>query len=181
MLLRVSAHTVQAALIASLYGGALSWYNVSASPWPTKAAWYSGLMITIGALCSATSQSITLFRFSTSGRDLELIRRVLRGQKDHQGRWRPNPVAMYVWQVPVMMLIFGIVLFIVGLLFLLWDLARESRDDLIVSAGSIDLLLPIYTGTLTFTQVAVIFTCIVCLAILNYYFCSWAVYIHTVT
>lgn len=64
------------------------------------------------------------------------VRRLLsRPYKDARGRWRPNRAQVFVWQLAVMMLRFGILLFIFGLAIVLWDAAaaqagRWSLPDL---------------------------------------------------
>ena len=55
------------------------------------------------------------------------IRRLLsHPYRNAQGRWRPNRAQMFVWQLAVMMLRFGILLFIFGLTIVLWDTAAAQ-------------------------------------------------------
>lgn len=64
---------------------------------------------------------------------LEMTRLLLRGNQDENDRWKPGRFVVYIWQVPVMLLRFGIIIFLVGLMFLLWNRAQQTKDDLKVS------------------------------------------------
>lgn len=124
----------QAALFAGLYGGAFSWSNIDGAPWSTKACWYCGLMLIIGSISTATQQSITLYRFTSKDSSCHDIFRILKGRRsDKTERWKPSQSQLYIWQVPVMLLRLGILLFIIGLFFLLWDAAKASTADWKVS------------------------------------------------
>lgn len=125
----------QAALIASLFGGAFSWYNIDESAWTSKCAWYLGLLFIIASISSATQQSITLFRFSSRSDACEMIRKVLGTRKGKDGRRLPQQLQVYIWQVPVMLLRLGIIMFLLGLTILLWDSSKRSSGDLKVRAA----------------------------------------------
>ncbi|KAL9082218.1 MAG: hypothetical protein Q9159_006614 [Coniocarpon cinnabarinum] len=120
----------QAALVASLFGGSLSWYVAQNASWSVRSLWYAGLVCTIGSISVATQQSISLYRFSATKNGLKHIRSVLGGRENERGVREPGAFQVYVWQVPVMLLRFGIVLFLLGLWVLLWSMASHTNGDL---------------------------------------------------
>ena len=80
---------------------------------------------------------------------------------------------VYIWQVPVICLRVGILLFLIGLIILLWTAKLDSPGNFQVSARSVCIL---YPGLTSFVQVAVVFSVVGPLIVLNYLFCSFAVY-----
>ena len=105
--------------------------------WPIRSLWYTGLICTIGSISVATQQSISLYRFSATDRGLKRIRTILGGRQNGGGKWQPAMSQVYVWQTPVMLLRFGIVLFLLGLLVLLWTVAPNTSGDLYVGTLSL--------------------------------------------
>lgn len=162
----------KAALIAALYGSSFSWFNIDDSPWSTRALWFSGLAFTVGSISSATQQAITLYRFSSQEDACHRIRKVL-GHRNRHGRWRPKMMHVYIWQVPVICLRVGILLFLIGLIILLWTAKLDSPGNFQVSARSV---VDLHPGLTSSVQVAVVFSVVGPLIVLNYLFCSFAVY-----
>lgn len=142
LLILVLSDNEQGAILASLFASAFTWPLMQISAYSTQGCWFGGLMLIISSITIATQQSITLHRFSTHVNDLRNLRGLLGYQDTPAGIWRPRKIQLYVWQMPVMMLRFGIYLFLVGLFLLLWKAARPnghswSMPDLKVS--SIDM------------------------------------------
>jgi len=93
-------------------------------------------MFIIASITIATQQSITLHRFSANSESLRHLQTRLGFREGDT--IKPRYLALFVWQLPVMMLRFGIYLFLVGLLVLVWVLARPgieqwSKSDLKVA------------------------------------------------
>lgn len=115
-----------------MLGNVLAWDSTRELVWPVAACWYGALMFIIASIASATQQGIMLQRFATHPDYLRRLRSLL-------GRGRnPRPVQIFVWQVPVMMLRFGIYLLLIGLLIHLWHPVvgdRESSPDRLKVGG----------------------------------------------
>jgi hypothetical protein len=100
----------------------------------TQGCWFGGLVLVLGSIATATHQTITLHRFGTQKDNLETLRKLLtsrtrrKAQGGNQGTVRASRLAIFVWQVPVMMLRLGVYLFLIGLLVLLWDISGVNRD-----------------------------------------------------
>jgi hypothetical protein len=106
-------HITQSAILASLFASAFTWPFVPSDAHATLGCWFGGLMLILGSIATATQQCITLYRYSTLGDPgMENLKTMLNGSLY---------LSVYVWQLPVMMLRFGIIAFVVGLFLLLWQ------------------------------------------------------------
>lgn len=126
----------QCAIVASIVTGAIAWPqdpSTPAPPWITRASWYSSLILGLTAISSATQQSLTLYRLGYYEDCLSRLRHIL-GQehrrKDGSTVWTVRWAQMVVWQIPVMLLNFSILLFVSGLLVLLRAKAIQAGDQL---------------------------------------------------
>ncbi|KAE9362839.1 hypothetical protein N431DRAFT_433567 [Stipitochalara longipes BDJ] len=123
---------VACAILSSIVTGAIGWpfdASTPAPPWSTKAAWYSSLILGLTAISSAMQQSLTLYRLGCYEDCLPRLRGIL--GKRHRGVdgstfWTVRWSQMVVWQVPVMLLNFAILLFVGGVIGMLWDSAVRA-------------------------------------------------------
>lgn len=122
----------QCAILASIVTGAIAWpsdASTPAPPWVTKAAWYSSLILGLAAISSAMQQSLTLYRLGCYEDCLPRLRAILgRGHRRADGStfWTVRWSQMVVWQVPVMLLNFAILLFVGGVVAMLRDRAIRA-------------------------------------------------------
>ncbi|KAE8863119.1 hypothetical protein PTNB73_06326 [Pyrenophora teres f. teres] len=123
----LSVVNVTAALIASVVSGAFSWPMVDEAPWTAKASFYSTLFISLSAVAAGAQQSIALDRYGQHPEGIRQLQELLRGGSSGSVSW----LQLYVWQLPIMLLNISIVLFLVGLLILIWARAAHSAawDD----------------------------------------------------
>jgi hypothetical protein len=122
----------QCAILASIVTGAIGWpsdASMPAPPWITMAAWYSSLILGLTSLSSAMQQSLTLYRLGCYEDSLPRLRAILgRRQRRVDGStfWTVRWSQMVVWQVPVMLLNFAILLFIGGVVGMLKERAMRA-------------------------------------------------------
>ncbi|KAK3179824.1 hypothetical protein K4F52_008741 [Lecanicillium sp. MT-2017a] len=125
---------VSCAILASIVTGAIAWPSegrVPAVPWSTKALWYSSLILGLTAISSAMQQSVALYRLGCYEDGLSRLRAILgRENRRADGRilWTVRWSQMVVWQMPVMLLNFAILLFISGVIGMLRDRAIKAIE-----------------------------------------------------
>jgi hypothetical protein len=93
------------------------------------AAWYSSLILGLTAVSSAMQQSLTLYRLGCYEDCLPRLRAILgreHRRADGSTFWRVRWSQMVVWQVPVMLLNFAILLFVSGVVGMLRDRAMRA-------------------------------------------------------
>jgi len=89
-------------------------------------------MLDLVAVCLATQQTVALNRLSCYKDGLSRIRLLL-GEKlvsKEEGqpeRWTPRVLQLYVWQTPIMLLNFGVALFVGGLLEMIRGIAGQRK------------------------------------------------------
>ena len=105
------------ALIAGVITNSILWDSVKEGSWTLLGIWYASLIISLTCVTSATQQAIALYRVSS----VDLLPLI----GSYPGE-RGGFVAIYVWQVPVMLLNVSILLFVVGVLILVWE--QATRD-----------------------------------------------------
>ena len=124
----------QAALIAAVVSAAFSWPTIGSSPWTAKAVLYASLILSLGAVSIGSQQSIALSRFGGQQGGLDKLQELLKNNKATASRRQ-----LYIWQLPVMILNVSILLFLIGLLIIIWNQATEQLawdDDMKVRAAS---------------------------------------------
>lgn len=109
--------------MAGVISAAFSWQPVDQIPWATAGLWYGALLINLTSICLATQQGVSLNRLSGYSDSLSRIRNSLGSQTS---QFAPVVVAphwdqLYVWQTPIMLLNVSVVLFIVGIVILLFN------------------------------------------------------------
>jgi hypothetical protein len=112
----------------------MTWPPPSPSPpWLASALWYSGLTLSLAAIGTATQQSVALSRLSSYQDGLRRLRAVLGKELPATGKasqtWSVKWAQLFVWQVPVMLLNFSILLFLVGLVVMLKARADAGMED----------------------------------------------------
>ncbi|KAG8531830.1 uncharacterized protein KY384_003466 [Bacidia gigantensis] len=160
------------ALVTGTIASAFSWFSVPDDPWSTQACWTSALLLGFTAIAVATQQTIGLARLC-SCEDGWLKVRCLLGEKNpfygsqdkrpyfshhrmhREDRVRMKKSQLWIWQTPVMLLNFAILLFVVGLMIAIF--VRASRTHWDWSKGQI--------------QIAIFFGCAVFFSGTNYLIC----------
>ncbi|MCJ1418811.1 hypothetical protein MMC32_005162 [Xylographa parallela] len=118
---------ITGALVGATVTGAVTWDHISGSVPIIPAFWYSSLLLALSSLSLATQQGVTLRRLSSHRDGFRFVRRLLgRPTKQQEELFEPRLAQLYVWQTPVMLLNFSIVLAVLGLAVLLVDKARTS-------------------------------------------------------
>ena len=108
-----------------MISSAFSWYNVTTSPWSTKALWYSGLLFAMASITAAGVHSAGLHRLGVHPSWQTKLRETLGTPvRNNPTEWRPRALQPLMWQTPNFLLKLSIVCFIVGLVILIWDTAR---------------------------------------------------------
>jgi len=125
---------ITCAIIASVITIAITWPPASPSPpWLTTALWYGGLTLSLAAIGTATQQSVALSRLSSYQDGLCRLRAVLGKELPATNKasqtWSVRWTQLFVWQVPVMLLNFSILLFVVGLVVVLKARADAGMGD----------------------------------------------------
>ncbi|KAI0900756.1 hypothetical protein F4806DRAFT_449820, partial [Annulohypoxylon nitens] len=108
---------VVSALMASVLCSAFTWPLANDTIWVVTALWYSGLVFIIAAISTATQQAITLNRFECLPNGDDQIKHML--GYEVEGKTVPRSSVVFIQQIPVMMLRFGVYCFIIGLAVLL--------------------------------------------------------------
>jgi hypothetical protein len=111
------------------------------------ATWYSSLILALTAISSATQQSLTLYRLGCYEDCSLRLRKILgyeRRRKDGSTFWTVRWTQLVVWQIPVMLLNFSILLYMAGLLTMLKERAdfaggKLSNDDVKVRVFSVTM------------------------------------------
>ena len=123
-------------LLAGVISSAFSWYNVTESPWSTRALWYCGLVFALAALTTAGVHSAGLHRLACHPDWRDKLQEILGTPiNGNLSRWRPRPLQPVMWQTPSFMLKLSMTCFLIGLVILLWDAAgragvKWTNDDL---------------------------------------------------
>ena len=137
----------KSALVASVVVGASSWFSAPTDPWTTRAFWSSALLFAMVSIALATQQSIALNRIMNYENSLRRIRSMLgeenpfySNQNSHNGYWgrdekieharmRMRKSQLYIWQTPVMLSNFSILLFVIGLFVKLFQAAVATNGN----------------------------------------------------
>jgi hypothetical protein len=125
------AGSFKCALIAGVVSAAFSWRDLDQMFWATKGLWYGSLIVDLTSISLATQQSLALNRICCSSDRFQRIRTMLGTSKDGQGISKPRWTQIYVWQVPIMLLNIGLILFLAGLaseIFAHFDYPLSSVD-----------------------------------------------------
>ncbi|KAI4200260.1 MAG: hypothetical protein LQ346_002416 [Caloplaca aetnensis] len=125
----------KAALIAGVISSSFDWYNVDSTNWVTKAAWYSGLVLSIASVASSATHTAAFLRVKCDADITERFRKALGGKANSQGQWQPHRLTPYVLGGPTLHLKLAVFMFLVGLFYELWRAAVQASllwhsDDL---------------------------------------------------
>ena len=93
-----------------------------------QAIWYSGLLLSLTSIATATQQAVALYRLTILPNGLAKIREMLsEDDRDYLGAFQPRYSQLYIWQVPLLLLNSSVYLFIAGLAVLLWEAAKLQQ------------------------------------------------------
>lgn len=137
---------ISSALITGTIASAFSWYSVQDDPWSTEACWTSALVLALTAISLATQQTIGLSRLCSGENGWLKVRRLLgeaacdcRSHLEQSGlgsphrhtgsRVRMKKSQLWMWQTPVMLSNFAILLFVIGLMISMFVRAIRSQRD----------------------------------------------------
>ncbi|KAL4742386.1 hypothetical protein BDV11DRAFT_180753 [Aspergillus similis] len=111
--------SISGGLTAAVLTQVFAWPQIK-DPTPifSRICWYSGLVLVLMAVATATQQNIALARAKVSPKGWSYLRSILDVEGEEIGsiKQRPSRVQLYIWQVPVMMLNFSNVLLVLGIL-----------------------------------------------------------------
>lgn len=85
-------------------------------------------MFIIASIATATQQSIILHRFHSHEDPTERLKDMLGYQCHKPNHWHPRLAQLFIWQIPIMMLRFGVYMFLIGMSILLWNAAYNQGD-----------------------------------------------------
>jgi len=93
--------------------------------------------MTLTSICLATQQGVALNRISGYANSLERLRAMLGTDSSPvSNSTTPNWDQLYVWQTPIMLLNVSVILFIVGLIIMVFDeLARDLWSERSIKVG----------------------------------------------
>ncbi|KAF3906066.1 hypothetical protein ABW21_db0207561 [Orbilia brochopaga] len=127
----LAAVNVVGALIAAVVSSAFTWPATTQAPWTVLAAFYGALILSLVAVSTGSQQSIALYRLGESKRALYKLQELLSFTTDPAAMRAPTRMQRYLWQIPVMLLNVSVLVFLVGLVILIWARAAvmPSWDD----------------------------------------------------
>lgn len=113
----------QSALFGGVIASAFSWPALgklagSATESTILAIWYSALVLALGSIATSAQQAVALGRLSSHPDGARKMREVL--GREVGGRWRPRKVQLLIWQTPISLLNASIMMFVAGLIVLVW-------------------------------------------------------------
>ncbi|KAI4100942.1 MAG: hypothetical protein L6R37_005148 [Teloschistes peruensis] len=121
---------VTAALIAAVISSSFSWYNIEDTTWPTRAAWFSGLVLSIASVASSAIHTAAFLRMKCDRDIPERFRHALGKYKDYDGQepdmWKPHVLIPYVLGGPTLHLKLAVLAFLIGLFYELWRAANDA-------------------------------------------------------
>jgi hypothetical protein len=123
----------QSALISGVFASAFSWYNITPQPDIVRGLWYSGLVLSLLSITIAMQQSVALYRLGSNREGLIKLQALLSYKVS--GAAKPRYLQIYVWQTPVMLLNVSILLFLIGLLTLVYHEVVDKSENVMVSTG----------------------------------------------
>jgi hypothetical protein len=131
----------QGALFGGVIATTFTWPSLarlSASDQATVTAiWYSALLLAVTSIASSAQQNVVLARLGSHPEGLRKIRGLL-GYRADDGKLRPRNLQLFIWQAPLSLLNTSGVLFVVGLVVLVWKSVSVvwGGDDVKVSEWS---------------------------------------------
>ncbi|KAL8664413.1 MAG: hypothetical protein Q9202_003103 [Teloschistes flavicans] len=122
---------VTAALIAGVISSSFSWYNIDRTTWPTRAAWFSGLVLAIASVASSAIHTAAFLRMKCDRDIPQRFRHALGKYQDHEGNehdyWKPHVLTPYVLGGPTLHLKLAVLAFLIGLFYELWRAANSAN------------------------------------------------------
>lgn len=123
---------LQGALFGGVIATSFTWPTVarlSASDQATVIAiWYSALLFAITSIATSAQQVVVLRRLGSHPEGLEKIRTLL-GKNAANGPPKPRNLQLFIWQAPLSLLNLSGVMFVVGLIVLVWKSVSLGGND----------------------------------------------------
>ncbi|KAN0099280.1 hypothetical protein V8E51_013055 [Hyaloscypha variabilis] len=107
--------------------GCFSLYLFQTAHWATQGLFFGGLFISIMTLVTVLQQTTTLYRIGGDTYGLAKLRRILTSQYSTDGgQAAPSMLQIYVWQTPILLLNFTLIIFLLGLTLLVLPLVEKN-------------------------------------------------------
>lgn len=116
------------ALITATVATCVTWPNVKSGPIGVLACWYSTLLMSIMSITCAIQQSNALFKLGCRDDGKSQMRKIMQSSQT-TGATRESRLQHFIWQSPIMLLNFSILIFVIGLLILVFSHALLDDDD----------------------------------------------------
>ncbi|KAF2645882.1 hypothetical protein P280DRAFT_418070 [Massarina eburnea CBS 473.64] len=125
---------VVSALLAGVLTSTGSWPDIlpngHQSPWPVRASWYCGIILSLFSILTAADQTVRLYRLSSHSDGNRKIRKLLaKSKRNKSGRRKPSTAQVYTWQMPVMFLTAATVCMIVGMFLHVWSATKHLTHE----------------------------------------------------
>ncbi|KAI4136468.1 MAG: hypothetical protein L6R39_007768 [Caloplaca ligustica] len=125
-LAKMNTTGVTAALIAGVISGSFSWYNIENTSWPTRAVWFSGLVLAIASVASSAIHTAAFLRMRCDADVTLRFRQALGKEQKGPGPWKPHVLMPYVLGGPTLHLKLAVLMFLVGLFYDIWHSAVKA-------------------------------------------------------
>jgi hypothetical protein len=83
------------------------------------AIWYSALLLAVASIATSAQQAVVLTRLGSHPKGLRKIRDIL-GKRGDDGKQKPRNLQLFIWQAPLSLLNTSGVMFVAGLIVLVW-------------------------------------------------------------
>ncbi|KAI4241688.1 MAG: hypothetical protein LQ352_007403, partial [Teloschistes flavicans] len=99
--------------------------------WPTRAAWFSGLVLAIASVASSAIHTAAFLRMKCDRDIPQRFRHALGKYQDQEGNehdyWKPHVLTPYVLGGPTLHLKLAVLAFLIGLFYELWRAANSAN------------------------------------------------------
>ncbi|PSN64505.1 hypothetical protein BS50DRAFT_678595 [Corynespora cassiicola Philippines] len=141
---------VTSALFAGVITAAYSWPVLArldiTSQTTVMAIWYSALVFSLASIATSAQQSVALTRLGSHPEGLKKTRELL-GNNLGAG-WEPNKLQLFIWQTPLSMLNTSVVMFMIGLVVLVWQSVSPAWTGNDIKVVTIFTLTLVYVSCL---------------------------------
>jgi len=106
-------------VIASVF----TWPDMAAPAWSVKALFYTSLVMALGAVGTATQQSVALARFGSGANGTDRICKLFRSRGDAA---KASFCQLYIWHIPIWLLGSSLYFFAAALAMLAWAVTKSA-------------------------------------------------------
>ncbi|MCJ1250779.1 hypothetical protein MMC30_008007 [Trapelia coarctata] len=113
-------------IVASAVTGSIQWQQSSSAHWIVLAAWYGGLLLSLFCIIIAFHLSILIATYTARSDGAQKLLSVVKTKKGN----KPSITGLYILQVPMMLLSYSIISYIMGLIIMVMEvLWRDAWSD----------------------------------------------------